>query len=114
MDQWGRVNFELGQLHPDSPHWYLAVLGIEPGLQGRGLGGRLLAELDRVVATRPAPIYLESDREQSVQFYRARGFEDRDERLVFGVRCVCLGRGFADAEPNLCDSVRVEQASPQG
>src|ERR1700674_3971717 len=30
-------------LHPSEPHWYLMFVGIEPGLQGQGLGSQLLA-----------------------------------------------------------------------
>jgi ribosomal protein S18 acetylase RimI-like enzyme len=28
----------LEQLHPDLAHWYLAFVGIEPDLQGQGVG----------------------------------------------------------------------------
>jgi GNAT superfamily N-acetyltransferase len=108
MEQWSQVHFELGQLHPVEPCWYLAAFGVDPIAQGRGLGARLITELGRVVAEQPAPIYLESDREQSICFYRAHGFEEREARVVLGIRCVCLGRGFADSAQDLCDSVRVE------
>ena len=75
-------------------------------MQGRGFGARLLDELQALVDQRPAPLYLECDREASARFYRARGFEDRHETRVEGVRCWCLGRGFADESGDLCDSVR--------
>lgn len=97
MDLWGRVDFELGQIHPVERHWYLAVLGVEPARQGEGLGGLLLAELHRVVARGdPAPIYLESERPASIRFYQRRGYLERGVREVLGVRCVALGRGFPD------------------
>ena len=28
--------------HPHKPHWYLAVLGVDPGRQGRGFGSHLM------------------------------------------------------------------------
>jgi ribosomal protein S18 acetylase RimI-like enzyme len=108
MEQWSRVDFELGQFRTSLDHWYLAVLGVDPTHQGRGLGGRLLAELTRLAEERPAPIYLEADRAESVRFYRGRGFEDLAEHSVLGVRCICLGKGFSGAAPDVCDSVRVQ------
>ena len=40
---------ETEKLHPKAPHWYLAVIGVEPARQGEGLGGKLLsAVLDGV------------------------------------------------------------------
>ncbi len=65
-----------------------------------------MAELDRMVAEDPHPIYLESDREASVEFYLRRGFEVREEQRLGKVRCWCLGRDFAGETEDLCDSVR--------
>jgi GNAT superfamily N-acetyltransferase len=112
MDQWGRASRELEELHPQEAHWYLAVLGVEPALHGQGLGAALLAELHQLVAERPAPIYLECDDPRSVGFYQSQGYSERSVREVNGVRCVCLGRGFADAAPDLCDPVRVGRPQP--
>ena len=94
MDRWGQVNRSLSTFRPARDHWYLSVLGVAPDLRGRGLGRQLLAGLFALSEQRPAPIYLESDREASVGFYRAHGFEDRREERVHGVLCRCLGRGF--------------------
>ena len=30
------------RLHPADPHWYLETMGVDPAVQRRGLGGRLL------------------------------------------------------------------------
>lgn len=110
MDGWGQVAQALGALRPIVDHWYLAVIGVEPTLQGRGFGAQLLDALVELAAERSLPIYLESDRYASVRFYRSRGFVERDEARVHGVPCWCLGRGFADESSDLCDSVR--QAGP--
>lgn len=104
IDRWGQVSLSLGQIHPTTDHWYLAVLGVVPWLQGRGFGSRLLDELFRIAEDRP--LYLESDRLASVEFYRARGFVDWAEAEFFDVRCWCLARGFPDEVRDLCDSVR--------
>lgn len=106
VDQWRAVTESLGQYHPVSDHWYLAVLGIVPGCQGYGFGNRLIDELDRMIEPNPCPVYLEADSERGVRFYLARGFASRAETKLQGVRCWCLGRGFAGADGNLCDSVR--------
>lgn len=106
VEQWRAVTELLGRYHPAEPHWYLAVLGIVPWWQGHGFGSRLLGELDRVVASDVCPVYLESDRESSMRFYLARGFALRTEVRFQGIQCWCLGRGFAGAGGNLCDSVR--------
>ena len=106
MERWSEVSANLGEYRPDVDHWYLAVLGVIPEFQGRGLGRRLIDELIRLVDADPHPLYLESDREASVRFYVSRGFTVRAEETLDGVRCWCLGRGFAGANEDLCDSVR--------
>jgi GNAT superfamily N-acetyltransferase len=61
------------------PHWYLAVLGVDPPRQGRGLGTALLAPVleqcdrDRIGA------YLETATEKDVAFYTRFGFRVTDE-----------------------------------
>ena len=70
---------ETEKLHPKEPHWYLAVIGVEPERQGEGLGGRLLAAvLGRLDETR-VPAYLETSTEGNVAWYRHHGFEVQHE-----------------------------------
>jgi ribosomal protein S18 acetylase RimI-like enzyme len=106
MDRWSIVSSQLMGYRPVEDHWYLAVLGVIPEFQGRGLGGRLIDELNRLIAADPHPLYLESDRAASVRFYLSRGFAVRAEETLDGIRCWCLGRGFAGGNEDLCDSVR--------
>ncbi len=103
MDRWGRVSEVFSQRRPLVPHWYLAVLGVEPAAQGRGVGSRLLdALVGGLAASREGqvddpdtpPIYLECDRPESVAFYRGRGFEVLHALEVEGVSCWGLGHGF--------------------
>jgi ribosomal protein S18 acetylase RimI-like enzyme len=57
------------------PHWYLGVLGVEPSMQGRGVGSALIAPvLERADAAR-LPCYLETEKEINLAFYRKHGFE---------------------------------------
>ena len=69
---------EMERRHPKEPHWYLAILGIDPSHQGKGLGARLLAPvLDRADADR-TPCWLESANPRNHGFYRRLGFEVAD------------------------------------
>jgi GNAT superfamily N-acetyltransferase len=70
---------ETEKLHPKEPHWYLAVIGVEPARQGEGLGGKLLdVVLDRLDGTH-VPAYLETSTEGNVAWYRHHGFELQEE-----------------------------------
>ncbi len=56
-------------------HWYLSVLGVEPALQGHGIGSRVMGPiLDRLDAE-GLPAYLETAVARNVAFYRRHGFE---------------------------------------
>jgi GNAT superfamily N-acetyltransferase len=57
------------RVHPKAMHWYLAVLGVDPDYQGRGLGRRLLEPILERADTEAQPAYLETDREQNLAFY---------------------------------------------
>lgn len=73
------VLIELGALmaqhHPDEPHWYLSMIGVDPSRQGQGLGAALLkAGLQRCDAE-GLPAYLESSSPKNVPLYERHGFE---------------------------------------
>lgn len=69
----------LDEHHLPQPHWYLALLGVDPDHQGRGLGSALLApalgQCDRERAT----AYLECSKESNIAFYHRHGFEVASE-----------------------------------
>jgi len=69
------------RVHPAKPpHWYLAILGTDPSAQGHGLGsammGPILEECDRD----RVGVYLESSKEQNLDFYARHGFRVTGER----------------------------------
>jgi GNAT superfamily N-acetyltransferase len=69
------VDAALKRSRPQQPHYYLFAIGVRPGRQGKGTGGRLLtAGLERVDAERK-PAYLESSKADNLPFYRRFGFE---------------------------------------
>jgi ribosomal protein S18 acetylase RimI-like enzyme len=60
---------------PREPHWYLAVLSVEPCRQRRGYGTALIRPgLERCDAD-GIGAYLETQRASNVPFYRRFGFE---------------------------------------
>ena len=57
------------------PYWYLLLLGVEPALQGRGLGGELIAPMIQRAHREGVPCYVETEQPRNVAFYRRHGFE---------------------------------------
>jgi GNAT superfamily N-acetyltransferase len=68
--------------HPEEPHWYLAIIGSDPTVRGKGFGNVLMrSRLDRVDAEH-APAYLESSNPDNVPYYERFGFEVTGEIAV--------------------------------
>jgi ribosomal protein S18 acetylase RimI-like enzyme len=65
--------------HPHEPHWYLAVLGVDPVAQGSGLGSALLAPVLRACDEDGVGAYLESSKERNIAFYSRHGFKVTEE-----------------------------------
>ena len=65
----------MGDYHPDEPHWYLSMIGVDPGRQGSGLGGKLLERTLKRVDQERLPAYLESSNPRNVSLYIRYGFE---------------------------------------
>lgn len=57
------------------PHWYLALLGVSPRLQGQGIGGALLTPVFQRADQEDLPCYLETFVSDNVSFYEHRGFQ---------------------------------------
>jgi ribosomal protein S18 acetylase RimI-like enzyme len=65
--------------HPHEPHWYLAVLGVDPSRQGRGFGSHLMQPVLERCDSDEIPAYLETDTERNVTLYQRHGFEVTEE-----------------------------------
>jgi ribosomal protein S18 acetylase RimI-like enzyme len=66
---------QMAAYHPDEPHWYLPLIGVDPARQGKGLGDALMAyALQRSDRDR-TPAYLESTNPRNISLYRRHGFE---------------------------------------
>lgn len=66
---------EIKAFHPKQPFLYFWFLGVLPGLQGKGIGSRLMEEIIRNSEQLRLPIYLETSTEENLPFYRKFGFE---------------------------------------
>ncbi|HEY2446260.1 MAG TPA: GNAT family N-acetyltransferase [Rhizomicrobium sp.] len=60
--------------HPRAPHFYLAFIGVEPRLQGMGLGSALLEGTLRRVDATSLPAYLENSNSRNTRLYARYGF----------------------------------------
>ncbi len=79
MARWGQAmrgfDEQRAKAMGDFEHWYLMVLGVEPALQGRGVGPRLIAPVLARADEARLPCYLETCKERNLAFYEKQGFE---------------------------------------
>lgn len=66
------------------PHWYLAVLGVAPELQGKGYASRLLEPMLTRLDEKKMPAYLETSIEDYVAIYQHFGFKVIREEMLPG------------------------------
>ena len=77
--------FELQEAcHPDEPHWYLPLIGIDPLHQGKGYGSQLLQKALGIVDSQGLAAYLEATTPSSRALYERQGFEVVRELRVAG------------------------------
>ncbi|MFA5604615.1 MAG: GNAT family N-acetyltransferase [Dehalococcoidales bacterium] len=64
------------------PHWYLALLGVDPQYQKQGYAGKLLRPMLEKLDNENMPCYLETSSEKNYLMYRHFGFEIIDEYVL--------------------------------
>ena len=67
----------MGKFHKrfvPEPHWYLLIVGVDPDLQGRGLGSALVKEGLAKADESNCPCYLDTSEERNLAFYQREGF----------------------------------------
>ena len=80
-----RGMMQIDGAHPTEPHYYLAVLGTEPELQGGGIGSALMRPVLDMCDRDEVPAYLESSKERNIAFYARHGFRvTREMKLPKG------------------------------
>lgn len=75
---------ELRQRLAPFPHWYLAVLGVDPKFQGKGYASRLLKPMLARLDAAKMPCYVETSTEEYVLIYQHFGFKVIYEAVLPG------------------------------
>lgn len=72
---------------PDERHIHVGPVGVEPGVQGLGVGGAMLARIGQLLDAEGEVAWLETDKPENVVFYRRHGFDVavEERRLGFPV-----------------------------
>jgi ribosomal protein S18 acetylase RimI-like enzyme len=65
----------MDQSHPKEEHWYLAMIGVDPKAQGKGLGAGLLGYSLALCDQDRALAYLETANPRNIPLYERFGFE---------------------------------------
>jgi ribosomal protein S18 acetylase RimI-like enzyme len=66
---------QMGRYHPDEPHWYLPLIGVDVRYQGLGFGSLLLKHALTLCDRERVPAYLESSNPRNISLYQRHGFE---------------------------------------
>jgi len=66
---------QMGTFHPESDHWYLPMIGVDPARQGMGYGSALLAHSLDECDSQHLPAYLESSSPRNIPLYERYGFK---------------------------------------
>ncbi len=70
---------------PGERHWHLGPIGVDPELQGRGIGKAMLAAFLDMVDGQGATAYLETDVDRNVALYEKFGFKIVGQEDIAGV-----------------------------
>jgi ribosomal protein S18 acetylase RimI-like enzyme len=70
---------QMGASHPAKPHWYLPLIGVDPGFQRRGFGSALLAPMLAAFDREQVAAYLEASSAASIPLYERHGFTITNE-----------------------------------
>jgi ribosomal protein S18 acetylase RimI-like enzyme len=88
------VGFIVSKRRPKTPHWELITLGVEPSLQGKGIGCAVLQPILSQCDHDHIPAYVVTQTEKDVRFYEHRGFKVTEQtKLPCGAPdCFCMWR----------------------
>lgn len=80
-----KVLESMESYHPDDEDcWYLAIIGVDAGFQGQGLGATLMKHVTSMLDERGALGYLESSNPMNISLYQRHGFEIMDQISIGG------------------------------
>ena len=67
---------QMEKVHPEDENcWYLAMIGVDPCYQGRGIGAALLKQALSAIDEQGGAAYLEASTRQNAALYARHGFE---------------------------------------
>ena len=66
---------QMGSYHPNEPHWYLPLMGVDPSQQSKGFGSALLQHILIQFDRNNKLAYLESSNPRNIPLYKRHGFE---------------------------------------
>ena len=66
----------MAHYHPEEPHWFLPLIGVDPAHQGQGIGDALMRYALQRCDRDHMPAYLESTNPRNITLYRRHGFEE--------------------------------------
>ena len=66
---------KMSSFHPNEPHWYLPILGVDPLYHGKGFGTALMEHATAILDKENTLAYLESSNERNISLYKRHGFE---------------------------------------
>ncbi len=65
---------KMDRCHPEEPHWYLPMIGVDPSQQHKGVGSALMEHVLRRCDQERRLAYLESTSAASMRLYQRHGF----------------------------------------
>ena len=74
LERFGTVGEIFGAAHPTDPCWFLSLLGVDAGHQGRGFGSAVLREVLDAADRAGEAAYLEATNERNRALYERHGF----------------------------------------
>lgn len=85
---------ETEKQHPREPHYYLEYIGVEPSLQGNGLGSDILRHLTSEADKAQAGCYLETATRKNLPLYQRFGFQIIGEDEIIGLPAWFMWRPY--------------------
>jgi len=64
------------------PYIHLLIMGVSQEFQGKGFGGKLLRAIIEKAETERKPIYLETQKEENINFYEKYGFSVKKKVIL--------------------------------
>ncbi|HSB66064.1 MAG TPA: GNAT family N-acetyltransferase [Anaerolineales bacterium] len=81
---WMKWLNEVDKLHPTYAHYYLEYIGVDPAVQGQGLGSCLMEHLVSIADREGVGCYLENASPRNLPFYQRFGFKIIYEKEIIG------------------------------